>query len=1222
MDKLFLSGLLKKNPSKREARHEDESLPQAPYSPRSALSGSTGLAGGAPWTGNGAVVSAPYAGRTLEQLLFDATSCDLVILVADELNYSRALPAHKEVLRSRNTGGYFGKLLAQPQSFPEYSDKPAGPGSDVAAGLLASKPMIRRMHWPWQLASALLSFIYRDYCEVAWEGLPELRRLGEEVGARGLCEAVDYLLDPQHLLPWTVTDMRAAAVALKRHQLVEAADRYAAALSASGMGDTTRMATVIYHARQSRPKVAMSTSAPPSLPSSDGAVNPPGLPPLHSQTSVTAGRDSFLLRAPSFRTNATALSSSSSFSSRNNSLPALSLSVPNGYATANSSGGSAGSGGNGGSSTIADGSGGSGSSGSSSSYYKDGRIGIDIVDGVLRSVALDSKVLRGLVLPGRRRDNVLLCAVSTGGVVVGGSGGSMGSPSGRRPSGATMSDANAAQFRTSSPYSAVVANRSNGGGGGGAAAAATLPARQPTELLPQVSSRLRSAMGSPQAGSVSSTGLVTHGSALQGGFGSNTGFCVSKSTSSTTYGVEEQSPEATSSTSSFPLALMVIVPAVHLAASLASLVQRPLDTHVPGYIGPTIPGVNGLIGINVLNGSVAGGQGSLGSPGSGAGRKDSGWIDSNTNGNSNYLNNINHHSLSTSSSSSFDPFSKLSGVPGLTWSSNRATMAFNGTHGSVGTTATCASLLQQLPAASSLGDYDQLSLALGLDWAASITQTGYTAYGGSGSGTGGTADGAFSSSGSGYGSGSFTGAPTIAAAAAAVAAVGAAGGSGDGGGGFSASRLLGIVLSTLSAAEHPQYIVRMDSTQAANAVAFERRRAAADVSSLNSLAGSIAGSNGFCGGGGGGGSGVGVSSSCVGFSTASAFAAVANTVKAVVGPANPREYFIPLPDNPTGAVTITLPVGLVLVDAATLESVSGSPCNNIAAGYGGGGGAIHAFGLRSAADGGLLGGYGSGGGSSACTSARVAALMPHLLASASALSHIISAVGLISQILRVAGEQHGLYSVPALRACLRVFNPSTALLATLIQTNTSFAVSTLENTIYIRKSLSDILRLLQAILSTLPFKSYGNHGNGGSNGGPSCTGSVSGGSSGCSETISRARLTSGDSFTGSLSRQGSRQRSNRSLDARASTASGCSVSGMAPASAPPIIMPSSSSFILSFPPSRRVTTSDLNLRPVSSLGGTPYAYGVPYNQLERLFPGWSLHVMELSSPGTLLLDEF
>ncbi|GIM06071.1 hypothetical protein Vretimale_10492, partial [Volvox reticuliferus] len=779
---------------------------------------------------------------------------------------------------------------------------------------------------------------------------------------------------------------------------------------------------------------------------------------------------------------------------------------------------------------------------------------------------------------------------------------------------------NAVQLRPSSPYSVAAVNR--GSGGGAAVASQALPARQSTEL-PQVSSRLRSAMGSPQAGSGSPTGSTTPRSASQNGFGSMTPFGALKTMASTPYGVEEQSSEAFSSSLSGPVALMVIVPAAHLAASLASLVQRPLDTHVPGYIGPTLPVANGL---NGLNGSVAGGQGSLGSPGGGTGRRDPGWRDSITNGSSNFLMNFAHHgssSPSASSSSSFDPFSKLSGVPGLTWSSEKAILAaFNGTHGSVGTTATCASLLQQLPAASSLGDYDQISLALGLDWAACISQTGNSAFGGSGSGSGsgagGCTDGAFSSSGGGgYSSSSsspFTGPPTIAAAAAAVAAVAVSGG----GGGFSASRLLGIVLSTLSAADHPQYIVRMDSAQAANAVAFERRRAAADASSLNSLAGSIAaGSNGI---GGGGGSGASVSSSGGSFSTASAFAAAANAVKAVIGPANPREYFIPLPENPTGAVTITLPMGLVLVDAATLESVSGSACNNGAA-AGSAGVAVPGFALRSTAEGGLAGGYGigGGGGGGLCTSARVAALMPHLLASAAALSHVISAVGLISQILRVAGEQHGLFSVPVLRACLRVFNPSTAFLTMLIQTNTSFAVSPLDNTIYIRKSPSDILRLLQTIVSTLPVKSYGNHGgNGSSNGVPSSAGSMSGGT----ETISRGRLTSGDSFTGSLSRQGSRQRSNRSLDARASTASGFGAFVTAPTPPPPVAISSSSGPIFSFPPSRRVTTSDLNLRPVSSFGGTQYSYGVPYNQLEKLFQGWYLHVMELSPPGTLLLEEF
>ncbi len=37
------------------------------------------------------------------------------------------------------------------------------------------------------------------------------------------------------------------------------------------------------------------------------------------------------------------------------------------------------------------------------------------------------------------------------------------------------------------------------------------------------------------------------------------------------------------------------------------------------------------------------------------------------------------------------------------------------------------------------------------------------------------------------------------------------------------------------------------------------------------------------------------------------------------------------------------------------------------------------------------------------------------------------------QVLRVAGEQHGVFAVPALRTCLRVTNPSAALLAVLSQ---------------------------------------------------------------------------------------------------------------------------------------------------------------------------------------------
>lgn len=48
------------------------------------------------------------------------------------------------------------------------------------------------------------------------------------------CDAVDYLLNPQHLLPWTVGDLRAAGLALQRAHLVEAADKYAMAMKVTG----------------------------------------------------------------------------------------------------------------------------------------------------------------------------------------------------------------------------------------------------------------------------------------------------------------------------------------------------------------------------------------------------------------------------------------------------------------------------------------------------------------------------------------------------------------------------------------------------------------------------------------------------------------------------------------------------------------------------------------------------------------------------------------------------------------------------------------------------------------------------------------------------------------------------------------------------------------------------------------------------------------------------
>lgn len=78
--------------------------------------------------------------------------------------------------------------------------------------------------------------------------------------------------------------------------------------------------------------------------------------------------------------------------------------------------------------------------------------------------------------------------------------------------------------------------------------------------------------------------------------------------------------------------------------------------------------------------------------------------------------------------------------------------------------------------------------------------------------------------------------------------------------------------------------------------------------------------------------------------------------------------------------------------------------------------------------------YGGGGGPGGGTSsARVAALMPHLLGSAAALSQLISAVSLVTQVLRVAGEQHGVFATPPMRASLRISNPSASMLSVLCQ---------------------------------------------------------------------------------------------------------------------------------------------------------------------------------------------
>ena len=68
-----------------------------------------------------------YGGRAPEALFGDRASSDLMLVVADDLAVTRAIPVHKEVLRQRNANGYFAKLLANPQAHAEYSHQPGGP---------------------------------------------------------------------------------------------------------------------------------------------------------------------------------------------------------------------------------------------------------------------------------------------------------------------------------------------------------------------------------------------------------------------------------------------------------------------------------------------------------------------------------------------------------------------------------------------------------------------------------------------------------------------------------------------------------------------------------------------------------------------------------------------------------------------------------------------------------------------------------------------------------------------------------------------------------------------------------------------------------------------------------------------------------------------------------------------------------------------------------------
>eukprot|EP00198_Chlamydomonas_reinhardtii_P013448 XP_001702785.1 predicted protein [Chlamydomonas reinhardtii] len=982
MDKLFLSGLLgrRKEPppltidSSAAGGRASPSPGPSPASQQqfgagtgggsgstamlyssSAAAAIAGSGGGSATTGS--ILSALYGGRPPEQLLLDAASCDLVLLVADEVSVTRAVPVHKEVLRARNPGGYFSRLLADPGSFPEYGEGGSAPasGGAVITGHLIGKPIIRRTQWAWPMASALLGFMYRDVCEVTWGQLPAVRLAAEEIGLRGLV----------------------------------------------GVDESTRLANFVYHARQARPKFS---SAVPASPSGTGHHSPAGssLPAISgaSPISTTSG-------APP--------DEDAAWGSR-----------------------------------FAGGGGGSGASGQQ--RFRDARLGLDLIDGVLRSVALDSRVLRDLLLPGRRKDYVLLAgaaansgaalgsAMGLGGGAAGGGGGppgvgGMGHGRARRLSSLMVGSGSnlAPAYGVGSPAGALVsppggalrASSPFGGYGSGAASPSPgqgrpqTPSRASLEL-PLLGSRIRTMMAMSPTVAAGGGGGPPGGSMENGGVGLSP--TPITGTAGHPYGGDHDRLDPWDA-----LELMVMVPAARMTAALATMVERQLDAHAPQpLLGPAAAaaaakkaqeeaanrGFNPFSRLTGVPGHGWGrdGSGGAGSPVSGGGGgggmnvalSSSLFVPTSSTAppspNPGMLHRAGSGSTHLHGSSSA---STLASAAAATASSHYAGLPTS-LHAQLQQPLLQQPALHQLPPASSLGQQDQLSLALALDMG--------------------------------------------------------------------------------------------DATTVSQAVAFERRRASVDISAnqLNGLAG-IGGGGGH---GAGGGSGAGGS-------------------KGVMGPASPREYFIPLPEHPCGAITITLPLGLVL---------------------------------------------------------------------------LISAVSLVTQVLRVAGEQHGVFATPPMRASLRISNPSASMLSVLCQTNTYFAVEPHHNTLYVRKPPADIMRLLQALHSTLPMKSRG------------------------SNTSMAPSTTSIDHGPGGM-RPGTP--SNPLPLAAAMNASGSSPGGAWVAGAP-----RRGSVDLG----RHSTGGPFVVGPGGGNvggggGGSSYTSGTPYGQLERLFPGWHMHIVELAPPG-VMVDEF
>ncbi|PNH02088.1 hypothetical protein TSOC_011989 [Tetrabaena socialis] len=279
-----------------------------------------------------------------------------------------------------------------------------------------------------------------------------------------------------------------------------------------------------------------------------------------------------------------------------------------------------------GSFTAARANGGGGGGGSPSpAPQRDSRLGLDMVDGVLRSVATDSRVLRGLLLPGRRKEYVLLAGASTNGGAGGGGGrqqqrpslvvaagevterlagggGGGGSGSFARsswgPGGSGGSISGAQQSMLSplrpaspltSPGAASPGAASPGGGGwssgpltptGAASAGGPAKATPRGALeLPLLGSRIRTVLGfGSGAGGGTGAGAAADGSAGSGG-GSPKGAGgggggplgnAANGSAGADAGAAGGDPWDT-------VELLVLVPAPRLTAALATLIERQLE---------------------------------------------------------------------------------------------------------------------------------------------------------------------------------------------------------------------------------------------------------------------------------------------------------------------------------------------------------------------------------------------------------------------------------------------------------------------------------------------------------------------------------------------------------------------------------------------------------------------------------------------------------------------